>query len=185
MNDYVKSDLMRYYGKYDFITFIKAYFKNRSFRLQYAIRLSQSKGFSKLWGIFLYKINRTKKNIQIPRQTKIGYGLYIGHHGPIVVNNTATIGNNVNLSQFTTIGSNEGHAAKIGDNTYIGPNVCIIEDVCIGNNVTIGAGSVVTKDIPDNATAVGNYAKVINYNNPGRYITRRWFGIEQQEQTKK
>ena len=75
MNDYVKSDLMRYYGKYDFITFIKAYFKNRSFRLQYAIRLSQSKGFSKLWGIFLYKINRTKKNIQIPRQTKIGYGL--------------------------------------------------------------------------------------------------------------
>ena len=89
------------------------------------------------------------------------------------------------MSQFTTIGSNEGHAAKIGDNTYIGPNVCIIEDVCIGNNVTIGAGSVVTKDIPDNATAVGNYAKVINYNNPGRYITRRWFGIEQQEQTKK
>ena len=39
----------------------------------------------------------------------------------------------------------------------------------IGNNVTIGAGSVVTKDIPNNETAVGNYAKVINYNNPGRY----------------
>ena len=39
----------------------------------------------------------------------------------------------------------------------------------IGNNVTIGAGSVATKDISNNATAVGNYAKVINYNNPGRY----------------
>lgn len=61
-----------------------------------------------------------------------------------------------------------------GDNTYIGPNVCIVENVKIGNNVTIGAGSIVTKDIPDNATAVGNYAKVINYNNPGRFIGNRW-----------
>lgn len=105
---------------------------------------------------------------------KCGYGLYIGHGGPIVVNHTATIGNNCNLSQFTTIGSNHGKAATIGDNVYIGPNCCIVEDVVIGNNVTIGAGSVVTKDIPDNATAVGNYAKVINFNDPGRYIKNRW-----------
>ena len=48
--------------------------------------------------------------------------------------------------------------------------------ICLnfGNNVTIGAGSVVTKDIPDNATAVGNYAKVIDYDAPGRYVNRRW-----------
>ena len=65
-------------------------------------------------------------------------------------------------------------AAVIGDNVYIGPNVCVVEDVIIGDNVTIGAGSVVTKDIPSNATAVGNYAKVINYNNPGRFINNQW-----------
>ena len=46
--------------------------------------------------------------------------------------------------------------------------------VKIGNNVTIGAGSVVTKDIPDNATAAGNYAKVINYRDPGRFVNNRW-----------
>ena len=92
-----------------------------------------------------------------------------------VVNPTAQIGNNVNLSQFTTIGSNHDKAAIIGDNTYIGPNSCIIEDVVIGKNVTIGSGSVVTKNIPDNATACGNYAKVINYNDPGRYTrNNRW-----------
>lgn len=128
----------------------------------------------KIIGQLLWIINRTKRTIQIPKQTRVGYGLYIGHGGPIIVNSSAIIGNNCNLSQFTTIGSNEGRAAIIGDNTYIGPSVCIVEDVKIGNNVTIGAGSVVTKDVPDNATVVGNYAKVINYDNPGRYISNRW-----------
>ncbi|MFR8142473.1 MAG: DapH/DapD/GlmU-related protein [Dorea sp.] len=174
MNDYVKSDLMRYYGKYDVITFLKAYFRNSTFRFQYAFRMCHCTGLAKLIGLFLWGVNRTKRVIQLPRQTQVGYGLYIGHGGPIIINPTTIIGNNCNLSQFTTIGSNEGHAAKIGDNTYIGPNVCIVEAVTIGNNVTIGAGSVVTKDIPDNATAVGNYARVVNYNNPGRYVNKRW-----------
>lgn len=88
--------------------------------------------------------------------TKIGYGLYIAHGGPVVINENAIIGSNCNLSQFVTIGANNGKAAVIG------------------NNVTIGAGSVVTKDIPDNATVAGNYAKVLNHNNPGRYIKNRW-----------
>ncbi len=174
MNDYVKSDLMRYYGKYDTLTFIKAYLKDKTFRFQYAFRMCHCSGPAKFIGYALWGVSKTKKYIQLPRKTKVGYGLYIGHGGPIVVNETAIIGNNCNLSQFTTIGSNDFNAAIIGDNTYIGPNVCIVENVKIGNNVTIGAGSVVTKDIPDNATAVGNYAKVINYNNPGRYIKNPW-----------
>lgn len=174
MNDYIKSDLMRYYGKYDSFTFVKAYIKNRTFRFQVAFRMSNTKGVSRLLGHILWTINKTKRYIQLPLKTKVGYGLYIAHGGPIVVNATTIIGNNCNLSQFTTIGSNHNHGAIIGDNVYIGPNVCVVENVIIGNNVTIGAGSVVTKDIPDNATAVGNYAKVINFNNPGRYINSRW-----------
>lgn len=165
---------MRYYGRADKKTLIKALLKNSTFRFQFALRLCQGKGAVKCIGRILWRLNRTRKTIQISPQTKIGYGLYIAHNGPVVISPTAVIGNNCNLSQFTTIGSNHGKAATIGDNTYIGPNVCIVEDVKIGNNVTIGAGSVVTKDIPDNATAVGNYAKVIHYNNPGRYVGRRW-----------
>ncbi|MCI8674186.1 MAG: serine acetyltransferase [Lachnospiraceae bacterium] len=174
MSDYIKSDLIRYYGKYDALTFFYAYIRNSTFRFQCAFRLCHAKSGAKIIGLFLWMINKTKRTIQLPRQTQVGYGLYIGHGGPVVVNSSTIIGNNCNLSQFTTIGSNEGQAAIIGDNTYIGPNVCIVENVKIGNNVTIGAGSVVTKDIPDNATAVGNYAKVINYDNPGRYIKNRW-----------
>ena len=175
MNEYIKSDLFRYYGKYDCSTFIKAYFTNPIFRFQCAFRLCHGeKKLTRKIGFYLWKVNKTKRIIDIPLQTQIGYGLYISHYAPIIVNPTAVIGNNCNLSQCTTIGSNDGQAAMIGDNTYIGPNVCIVENVKIGNNVTIGAGSIVTKDIPDNATAVGNYAKVIHFNRPGRYINNRW-----------
>lgn len=37
----------------------------------------------------------------------------------------------------------------------------VLTGVTIGNNVTIGAGSVVTRDIPDNTLAVGNPCRVI------------------------
>lgn len=175
MNAYMKSDLMRYYGKTDALTFCKGLLLNRTFRFQCILRLDKSKHpLVRAIGFGLWKINLTRRNIHIEPQTRIGYGLYIGHGGPVVVHPTAVIGDNCNLSQFTTIGSNENHAATIGDNVYIGPNVCIVENCTIGNNVTIGAGSVVTKDIPDNATAVGNYAKVIHYNNPGKYVHNKW-----------
>ena len=49
----------------------------------------------------------------------------------------------------------------IGDNVWIGGSATILPGVSIGNNVVIGAGSVVTKDIPDNVVAAGNPARVI------------------------
>jgi len=52
---------------------------------------------------------------------------------------------------------------KIGDRVWIGANVTILKGVTIGNDAVIGAGSVVTKDIPEKAIAVGNPAKVIKY----------------------
>lgn len=44
---------------------------------------------------------------------------------------------------------------------WIGGNVTVLPGVTIGYNVTIGAGSVVTRDIPDNTLAVGNPCRVI------------------------
>jgi serine O-acetyltransferase len=175
VSKYILSDLYRYCGNTTWKSFIKNYFFNRGFNFSVWLRLASSKGLlAKIaYPIFYYK--KKKYGIDIHCTTKIGYGLYIGHGGPLVVNPTTVIGHNVNLSQFTTIGANGGtQAAEIGDNVYIGPNVCIVNHVVIGHNATIGAGSVVTKNIPANATAVGNYAKVIHFNHAGQSVNRRW-----------
>ncbi len=115
-----------------------------------------------------------KFNIYMPLDVEVGYGLYMGHCMCMVIAGGTKIGNNCNLSQFLNIGSNsEGHAI-IGNNVYIGPHVCVIDKVNIGDNATIGAGAVVNKDIPADATAVGVPAKVVSYNEPGRYVKCRW-----------
>ncbi|HEY9175924.1 MAG TPA: acyltransferase [Verrucomicrobiae bacterium] len=49
----------------------------------------------------------------------------------------------------------------IGDDVYIGVRTLIMPGVKIGNRVIVGAGSVVTRDIPDNSVAVGVPARVI------------------------
>ncbi len=45
----------------------------------------------------------------------------------------------------------------------IGANATLLPDIMIGENAMIGAGAVVTKDIPANALAVGNPARVVRY----------------------
>lgn len=50
---------------------------------------------------------------------------------------------------------------RVGNNVWIGAQVCVLPGVEIGDNCVIGAGSVVTKNIPDNSLAVGNPCRVI------------------------
>lgn len=175
MNEYIKSDLFRYSGKTSFLSATANFLYNRSFRHQVYLRWSNEKGLKGKVGRTLYYLNRfLNKNMQISYRCEIGYGFYIGHGGPIVVSRYTKFGNNVNISQFTTIGTNNEEGATIRNNVYIGPNVCIVGGVTIGNNVTIGAGSVVTKDIPDGATVAGNPARIVNYNQHPEFIQNVW-----------
>ena len=59
-------------------------------------------------------------------------------------------------------------APVIGDNVFIGTGAKIIGNITIGNNVLIGANAVVTKDVPDNCTVIGNPMIMFETKNPYR-----------------
>ena len=52
---------------------------------------------------------------------------------------------------------------SIGKGVWIGAHVSVLPGVNIGDGAVIGANSVVTKDIPSNAIAVGAPAKVMSF----------------------
>lgn len=172
----IKSDLFRHTGKYDHILLIKNLLNsNRSFKYTFWLRLCNSK--NKIISIIsrvMHNYLSIKYQIQIPKETNIGPGLYLSHATSIIISPTAEIGSNCNISQFTNIGSNHGQAAKIGNNVYIGPQTCVVENITIGNNSTIGAGSIVIKDIQDNITAAGNPAVEVSKKEPARYILNKY-----------
>lgn len=97
------------------------------------------------------------------------YNLTILDCAPVTIGNHVMIGPNVGIYtaghpiDFELREQELEYAfpVTIGDHVWIGGNVCIMPDVTIGNNVVIGAGSVVTKNIPDNVIAVGNPCKVL------------------------
>lgn len=87
--------------------------------------------------------------------------IYIGDKvmfGPNVM--IATAGHPIN-PELRERGLQFNKDVYIGENTWIGGNVVILPGVHIGKNTVIGAGSVVTKDIPDNVIAVGNPCRVL------------------------
>ena len=66
----------------------------------------------------------------IKSDTMIGYVFYIGIWYQSSDTSNIVIGNNYNISQFLSIGSNHGTPAVIGDNVYIGSHVSIVVTAC-------------------------------------------------------
>jgi serine O-acetyltransferase len=122
----------------------------------------------------LQKIVECLTGIVLPFTAEIGKGLYIGHFGGIILSTHSVMGEYCNISQGVTIGQagREGkqYVPIIGDRVYIGPGAKLFGKIKIGNNVAIGANAVVTKDLPDNAVAVGIPAKIISYEGSKDFI---------------
>lgn len=86
--------------------------------------------------------------------------IYVGSRtmfGPNVT--IATAGHPI-LPELRAKGYQYNAPVRIGTNCWIGAGVTILPGITIGNNVVIGAGSIVTKNLPDNVVAYGNPCQV-------------------------
>ena len=103
--------------------------------------------------------------IEIHPGATIGKRLFIDHGMGVVIGETTRIANNVLIYQGVTLGGTGNDVGLrhpyISSGVSIGAGTQVLGPIKIGKNVRIGAGSVVTKSIPPNCTAVGVPAKVI------------------------
>ena len=109
------------------------------------------------------------------KQISVGKRFFANFHFTVLDEAKVTIGDDCfigpNVSIYTACHSTDpqerntrnewAEPVTIGNNVWIGGSVTILPGVTIGDNVTIGAGSVVTKDIPSDAVAVGNPCRPI------------------------
>ncbi len=108
-------------------------------------------------------------NIEAGENFFANYGLTILDVGKVTFGNNVQIAPNVSIytagHPIHPVSRNSGYEygipITIGNNVWIGGNAVILPGVIIGDNAVIGAGSVVTKDIPDNVIAAGNPCRII------------------------
>ena len=109
------------------------------------------------------------KQIRVGRRFFANFHFTVLDEAPVTIGDDCFIGPNVSI--YTACHSTDpaernsrrewALPVTIGNSVWIGGSVTILPGVNIGNGVTIGAGSVVTKDIPDNVVAAGNPCRII------------------------
>jgi len=112
----------------------------------------------------LSHISRFFTGIEIHPGATIGRRFFIDHGMGVVIGETSEIGNDVLLYKGVVLGGTSLEKKKrhptLGNNIIVGSNAIIMGAITIGDNARIGAASVVTHNVPANATAVGIPARV-------------------------
>ena len=119
--------------------------------------------------------------LQSPFYCDYGYNITIGERvffnfncvvldvAPVIIGSRTMFGPNVQIYTAThpmnhierSSGREYAKPIVIGEDVWIGGSAVICPGVKIGNRSVIGAGSVVTKDIPEDSFAAGNPCRVI------------------------
>ncbi len=87
--------------------------------------------------------------------------IYIGDHVMIAPNVVIATGTHPIHPELRRKEAQYNLPVHIQDNVWLGAGCLVMPGVTIGENSVIGAGSVVTKDIPENVVAVGNPCRVL------------------------
>ncbi len=136
-------------------------------------------GLSKLIRFLKYQLYWKRKPIEYAKMIGVNIEGEVKLYGKVEWGTEPwliTIGNNVHITNGARFVTHDGGTLvfrkyisdleitkpiKIGSDVYFGINVIVLPGVNIGNNVIIGAGTIVTKDIPDNSVSIGVPARVI------------------------
>ena len=131
------------------------------YRVAHVMQLNRLKFLARI----VSQISRFFTGIEIHPRAIIGKRLLIDHGMGVVIGETAEIGDDCTLYQGVTLGGVGNERGKrhptVHNGVLIGAGAKILGNIEIGNNAKIGANAVVLRDVPENATAVGVPARVI------------------------
>jgi serine O-acetyltransferase len=121
-----------------------------------------------LWFAYvLHLFVRNVYGIDLYWTTCVGRRFQISHQGAIVIHRYSTIGDDCTIRQGATIGAadewNPAGGPRLGDRVDIAAGAMILGDVRIGSDVRIGPNSVVTTDVPDNATVFAPPSRIVTW----------------------
>lgn len=119
-----------------------------------------------------------------PGEITIGDRCFINVGSTVISVKSITIGHDVALANEVLIFDSNSHGIEggpivtepviIGDGCWLGNRSMVLPGVTLGRRVMVAAGSVVTRDVPDDSLVAGNPARVIRTLNYPDYCQRAW-----------
>ena len=112
------------------------------------------------------------ENITVGDNVHLSKGMFIDSRGKVEIGDNISISSNVSIYTTTHNYNNFNNLneksfmiknVKIGDNVWMCEGVKLLPGITIGNNVIIQAGTIVTKDVPDNAIIGMPQFNIIKY----------------------
>ncbi|MCM2972074.1 serine O-acetyltransferase [Larsenimonas suaedae] len=103
--------------------------------------------------------------IEIHPGARIGRRFFIDHGMGVVIGETAEVGDDVTLYHGVTLGGTTWNKGKrhptLGNGVIVGAGAKILGPITLGDQARVGSNAVITKDVPEGATAVGIPGKVV------------------------
>lgn len=114
------------------------------------------------------ELGRLVSGIEIHPGAKIGNRLFIDHGLGVVIGETAEIGDDVTIYHGVTLGGLSPHDGVSGkrhptleDRVVIGAGAQVLGPVTVQHCARVGANAVVTRNVPQGATMIGNPAQIV------------------------